>query len=188
MGEHVCPWWGGYFLDNRLRRLIHQPDRILGPFLSPGMTVMDFGCGMGLFSIAAAKLVGATGTVIAVDLQPRMLSALRKRAEKAGVADWIRTHVCPRESVGIRQPIDFALAFWSLHEAPDPSVVLTEIHNCLVDRGKLLIAEPRGHVSGKDFEQMTRVARRVGLNADQQVRVRLSRAITFVKSDEDALP
>ena len=119
MGEHVCPWWGGYFLDNRLRRLIHQPERILGPFLSPGMTVMDFGCGMGLFSIAAAKLVGATGTVIAVDLQPQMLNALRRRAEKAAVADRIQTHACPRDSVGINQPIDFALAFWSLHEAPD---------------------------------------------------------------------
>ncbi len=55
---HVCPWWGGYFLDNRFRRLLHKPHMILAPYVREGMTVMDFGCGMGLFSIAMAKMVG----------------------------------------------------------------------------------------------------------------------------------
>ena len=43
MDEHVCPWWGGYFIDNPLRRLLHNPKKILGPYVKPGMTVMDFG-------------------------------------------------------------------------------------------------------------------------------------------------
>jgi hypothetical protein len=38
--SHVCPWWGGYFLDNPLRRLLHDPEKIVGPYLRPGMTVM----------------------------------------------------------------------------------------------------------------------------------------------------
>jgi hypothetical protein len=29
--SHVCPWWGGYFIDNPLRRLIHDPEKIVGP-------------------------------------------------------------------------------------------------------------------------------------------------------------
>ena len=77
---------GGYFIDNRFRRLLHQPEKILAAYLQPGMTAMDFGCGMGFFSIPMAKLVEASGTVIAVDLQSQMLRTLRKRAEKAGVA------------------------------------------------------------------------------------------------------
>jgi hypothetical protein len=28
---HICPWWGGYFIDNRLRRLLHDPEKIVGP-------------------------------------------------------------------------------------------------------------------------------------------------------------
>ena len=40
---HVCPWWGGYFIDNPLRRLLHNPDKIVGPYVMPGMTVMDVG-------------------------------------------------------------------------------------------------------------------------------------------------
>ena len=89
MAGHVCPWWGGYFIDNWLRRLFHDPDAILRPYVHPGMTVMDVGCGMGLFAIAMARLVGPTGKVIAVDLQQQMLDVLGKRALKAGVADRI---------------------------------------------------------------------------------------------------
>ena len=55
---HVCPWWGGYFIDNPLRRLLHNPEKIIGPYVRPGMTVMDVGCGMGFCSIAMAKIVG----------------------------------------------------------------------------------------------------------------------------------
>ena len=82
MGPHVCPWWGGYFIDNRLRRWLHNPEQILAPYVSPGMTAMDFGCGMGMFSIAMAKLVGDKGRVIAVDLQQKMLDVLQKRARR----------------------------------------------------------------------------------------------------------
>ena len=37
---HVCPWWGGYFIDNPLRRLLHVPEKIVGPCVQPGMTVI----------------------------------------------------------------------------------------------------------------------------------------------------
>ncbi len=181
MGEHVCPWWGGYFLDNRLRRLIHRPEKILKPFLRQGMSVLDFGCGMGLFSIAAAKLVGDAGKVTAVDLQPQMLAALRKRAEKAGVVDRIETHACPRDSIGIRLDVDFALAFWSLHETPDQRVVLTEIHDLLIQGGRLLVVEPRGHVTAKSFDGMAQSAQQVGFQAEQEPDVRWSRAAIFMK-------
>ena len=80
MAPHVCPWWGGYFIDNPLRRWVHNPHAILSPYVTTGMTVLDFGCGMGLFAIALAKLVGETGKVIAVDLQQQMLDVLVKRA------------------------------------------------------------------------------------------------------------
>ena len=101
MATHVCPWWGGYFIDHRLRRLLHPPERIVGPYLRPGMQALDFGCGMGIFTLAMAKLVGDTGRVVAADLQPQMLDVLRKRAERAGLAARIQTHVCQPDRIGI---------------------------------------------------------------------------------------
>jgi ubiquinone/menaquinone biosynthesis C-methylase UbiE len=181
MGEHVCPWWGGYFLDNWFRRLIHRPERILAPFLAEGMSVLDVGCGMGLFSIAAARLVGQSGRVIAIDLQPQMLSTLLKRATRAGVADRIQTHACPRDSLGIRVRCEFAIAFWSLHETPNQGVILSELFELLAQGGRLLVVEPRGHVTRKAFDAMTAMAEAIGYRADQQPAIRLSRAVAFRK-------
>lgn len=181
MAGHVCPWWGGYFIDNRFRRLLHKPEKILAPYLHWGMTAMDFGCGMGIFTIPLAKMVGDGGCVIAVDLQQRMLDVLAKRAERAGVADRIHPHRCESDTIGIDESVDFALAFWSAHEAPDLRRLLEELHGCLVSGGRLLVAEPRGHVSAKTFGQMVATAQEVGLVLDEEPRIRLSRAATFVR-------
>jgi len=181
MVGYVCPWWGGYFIDNRLRRLLHKPKKILGPYLREGMAVMDFGCGMGFFSIPMAKMVGKGGTVIAADLQAKMLQVVRKRAERAGVAQTIRTHRCDRDRIGITEPLDFVLAFWSAHEAPDLPGLFAQLHDGLVVGGRLLLAEPRGHVSTRGFGHMMDMADQVGLNVEGQPRIRLSRSATFVK-------
>ena len=58
----VCPWWLAYTFDNRLRRLLYKPEMVLKPYVNPGMTLLDLGCGMGFFSIAMASLAGDTGS------------------------------------------------------------------------------------------------------------------------------
>ena len=181
MASHTCPWWGGYFIDNRLRRLLHKPERILAPYVQPGMTVMDFGCGMGFFSIAMAKMMGSEGCVIAVDVQPQMLDTLRKRAERAGVGERIRTHQCEPDSIGADDPVDFVLAFWAAHEASDIRNVVTQVHGSLRPGGKFLAAEPWIHVSARAFRQMLEAAEDVGLRLVDEPRVRLSWTALFVK-------
>jgi SAM-dependent methyltransferase len=179
MGSHVCPWWGGYFIDNRLRRWIHNPERILAPYVTPGITALDFGCGMGMFAIAMAKLVGNEGRVIAVDLQQKMLDVLQKRARKDGVANRILTHRCEANSMGLAEPVDFALAFYSAHEVPDERRLLSEIHGLLRPTGTLLVVEPKGHVTASDFSQMLSLAREIGFVEREQPEVRWSRAIVL---------
>ncbi len=181
MGSHVCPWWGGYFLDNRLRRWLHNPDQILAPYVKPGITALDFGCGMGMFAIAMAKLVGEAGRVIAADLQPQMLHVLQARAQKAGVADRIRTHRCETDRIGLDEPIDFALACYSAHEVPHLERLLAELHGCLRSPGKFLVIEPIGHVTAKDFAKMMSLAEQIGFRESERPHVRLSRAAVLTK-------
>jgi ubiquinone/menaquinone biosynthesis C-methylase UbiE len=178
---HICPWWGGYFIDNRLRRLLHDPEKIVGPYVQPGMTVMDVGCGMGMFSIAMAKMVGEQGWVIAVDLQQKMLDVLWRRAEREGVADRIRLHRCERDRLGVDEKADFAVAFAMVHEVRDQRRLLGEIHGCLKAGGKLLVAEPRLHVHGRAFAETVALAEGVGLRAVEQPKVRGCRAVVFGK-------
>ena len=181
MNRHVCPWWGGYFIDNWFRRWFHNPERILAPHVRPGMTVMDFGCGMGVFSIEMARLVGSQGQVVAVDLQQRMLDVLRKRAERAGVANRIRTHHCAADSIGIDDSVDFTLAFYSAHEVPDLSRLLREIYLCLRPKGRMMMVEPIGHVTRGHFETMAALAQEIGFKADEHPRICLSRAVVLEK-------
>ena len=179
--KHVCPWWGGYFIDNRLRRWLHDAAGILGPYVQPDMTVMDVGCGMGMFSIAMARLVGDRGRVIAVDVQPQMLAVLATRARAAGVADRITLHRCEATSIGVVEPVDFVLAFYSAHEVPDLRHLLCEIHQCLRPRGTFFVVEPRGHVAAHSFESMLAMAEEVGLRVHERPHVRLSRAAILLK-------
>lgn len=181
MGPHVCPWWGGYFIDNPLRRWLHNPERILAPYVKPGMAALDFGCGMGLFTIAMAKLVGEQGRVVAADLQPRMLAVLQRRAERAGVADRIRTHRCQPASIGLAEPLDFALAFWSIHETLDMKHLFAEVYGCLRPGGRFLAVEPIGHVTAEAFAGMMELAAEAGFREQERPRVRLSRAVVLVK-------
>jgi len=180
--SHVCPWWGGYFIDNPLRRLIHNPEKIVGPYVQPGMAVMDVGCGMGLFSIAMAKIVGDEGRVIAIDLQQQMLDTLRRRAERAGVADRIETHKCEQNHLGVDAQADFALAFMMVHEVPDQRRLLGEIHACLKPGGKLLVAEPKIHVPGRAFQQTVTTAGEVGLRVVEEPRVHGCRAVVLERA------
>src|SRR4030067_2381460 len=91
--KHVCPWWCAYTFDNFLRKLIHDPEEILRPYVAEGNTALDLGPGMGYFSIPLARMVGEIGKVIAADVQPEMLKVLQKRAKKAGVEHRIIPHL-----------------------------------------------------------------------------------------------
>ena len=181
MAERVCPWWMGFLIDNPLRRMIHNPEKILEPYVSLGMTAMDVGCGRGLFSIAMAKMVGDGGQVIAVDLQQKMLDALRRRAEKAGLLQRIHVHRCEADNLNIDAKADFALAFAMVHEVPDTQRFLGQVYACMKTSGTLLIAEPRLHVPAGSFQKTVEVAHAVGFRQLEQPQVPLCRAMVFIK-------
>ena len=177
----VCPWWLCYSFDNPLRRLFHDPERLLDPYVMPGMTVVDIGCGMGYFTIGLAKLAGPEGKVIAVDRQQQMLDALGRRARRAGMADRIVLHRCRKESLGVKEPADFVLAFWMAHEVPDAPRFFREIFTLLKTEGRLLLVEPKVHVTQRSLEWTLAVCRETGFRILEEPVVALSRAFLMCR-------
>jgi len=186
MAGHVCPWWAvSLTIDPPFRRWLHDPQKIVGPYVQSGMTVIDVGCGVGWFSIPMARMVGPHGRVLAVDLQPQMLDMLRRRAEKAGGADRIGLHKCEQNRLGLDAEADFALIFAMLHEVPAPARLLGEVRALLRPGGKLLLAEPPLHVSKKRFAREMALAEDAGLQLAERPQVRWSHAAVFVKPTDD---
>ena len=178
-GAHVCPWWFAYTFDNPLRRFIHNPETMLSPYVEKGMTVLDTGCGMGFFTIAMAELVGRDGKVVAVDLQPKMLEVMMKRAGRYGLAGRITPHLCGPLELGLQGNFGFALAFWMVHEVPDAGQFFRQVYSHLLPGGCLLYTEPAFHVGEKDFRAMVAEAREAGFVRCAVPEVRFSRAGLF---------
>lgn len=181
MSDHICPWWLSYTFDNPLRHFFHRPEKIFGSYVAEGMTVLDVGCGMGFFSISLAKLVGSKGCVIAADVQQKMLNTLKRRAEKAGVSDRIRIHRCEPNNLRVETTVDFILAFWMVHEVPDPDMFFRQACSCLKPNGKIFIAEPRFHVSSRHFQEILVSAQKYGLKQYGSPCIRFSWSAIFGK-------
>ncbi len=184
MDTHVCPWWLGYFLASPLRRLSHKPEKILAEYVDAGYKVLDIGSGMGFFSIPMARTVGRSGRVYCLDIQEKMIRELEKRAENAGVAGSIETRICEPRSLNIDDlegKLDFALAFAVVHEVPDRGALFSQVHTALKRGRKLLVAEPNGHVSKKQFEAMIHEATAYGFEVMERPLIPRSRSCALTK-------
>jgi ubiquinone/menaquinone biosynthesis C-methylase UbiE len=160
--KHVCPWWHCFAFDNIFRKVLQDPEKILKPYIQEGSTILDIGCGMGYFTIALARIVGEKGQVIAVDIQKRMLSALERRAKRARLEKRIVLQLNTQDSLRIDRKADFALAFWMIHEVPDPVRFLEQIKLNLKSGALFLMVEPIIHVNRKMFEETVRLVQEVG--------------------------
>src|SRR5436305_779679 len=185
MPHSVCPWWLGYLLTSPIRRWIGQnPHAIVEPYARQGMTILEPGPGMGFFTIPLARLVGDGGRVIAVDLQPKMIEALKKRARKAGVADRIDARVTSAETLGLNDfagKIDFTLAFAMVHEFPDAQHFFDEVARASKPGATLLLAEPRGHVKDAAFDAELSAAAKSGFQSLARPRIARSHAAVLGK-------
>lgn len=175
MSNHVCPWWLAYTFDNPLRKFFHRPEKILGAYVRGGMTVLDVGCGMGYFSIGMARIVGNRGRVISVDIQGKMLAKLRRRAEREEVSEVVDARLSSQSGIGVEEKVDFALAFWMVHEVPDKERLFSELCSTLKPGGLLLIVEPVFHVSSGDFRAELEVAKSKGFCVERSPRIAFSR-------------
>ena len=184
MSHRVCPWWMGYLLASPLRRWRQDPSKILPPYVGAGMTVLEPGPGMGFFTLELARLAGPAGRVVAVDIQARMLASLKRRLRRAGLEERVDMRLASKESLGLGDlagGVDFALAFYMVHEAPAADRFFAEVAATLKPGGCVLLAEPAGHVKPIDFENELRMAAQAGLEAVERPVIRRSIAAVLRK-------
>ncbi len=180
--NRVCPVAIAGGLDNRFRRWIQNPQKILRPYIKEGMTVLDIGCGPGFFSIEIAQMVGKAGRVIASDLQEGMLRKIKDKIHGTELEERILLHQCRKDSIGISEQVDFVLAFYMIHELPDQKRFFDEISNILRTDGQFLMAEPPFHVSRKAFEETVGTARSAGFTPVERPKIFLSKAVLLQKN------
>jgi SAM-dependent methyltransferase len=182
--HRVCPWWLGYLLASPLRRIFNPPAKVLAGHGRPGMTVLEPGPGMGFFTLELARLVGGSGRVIAVDIQPRMLDGLRRRAAKAGVLDRVDARLAAPDSLGLADlegVVDFTLASAVVHELPAAAPFFREVGRASKPGARLLLVEPAGHVRASLFDAELKAAGEAGFTLVESPSVRRSRAALLEK-------
>ncbi|PKN71723.1 MAG: hypothetical protein CVU54_01500 [Deltaproteobacteria bacterium HGW-Deltaproteobacteria-12] len=183
--KHVCPWWLCFTFDNVFRKILQDPVEIIQPYIKEGDKILDVGPGMGYFTIPLARLTGSKGQVIAADIQEKMLLALKKRAERAGVNERIILHLCSSDLLDVREKVDFILAFWMLHEVPDKHRFLNELFGALKENGTFLLVEPLMHVTKTGFAETVTLALKTGFTLGKRPRIFISRAALLVKLAEN---
>ena len=184
MSHRVCPWWLGYFLISPLRRWWQNPARILDGYVHPGMTALEPGPGMGFFTLELLRLVGPTGRVIAVDVQPKMIDRLKRRADKAGLLNRLDARLASAEAMALNDlsaSVDFTLAFAVVHEFPDTREFFRQIAAASKPGASLLLAEPPGHVKSATFESEITAAGESGFQLQSRPSVPRSHAALLQK-------
>jgi len=179
--NHVCPWWLAYTFDNPIRTFFHKPEKMFSGYVKAGDVVADIGCGMGYFSISLAHMVKPDGKVYAIDIQTQMLNKVKKRAIKAGVSEHIITQLSSQSNLVFKEPVDFALAFWMIHETRDKTKFFKKIFKGLKNQGLLLVTEPKFHVSQQALGDEIKSAENAGFKVKDKPKISLSRSVLLEK-------
>jgi ubiquinone/menaquinone biosynthesis C-methylase UbiE len=133
-------------LTYKFRDLLQNPRRSLEKAqLRRGMSVVDYGCGPGSFTIPAAELAGPEGKVFAVDIHPFAIRSVEDKARRKGLQN-VQTILVQGYDTGIQDSsIDRVLLIDTIHLIEDPDALFREIHRMLKPSGLLFME--KGHMA-----------------------------------------
>lgn len=159
---------GAGWLERPSREREEQPTKLLESLrIEKGSKVADIGAGSGYFTVRLAKLVGETGTVYAVDIQPEMLTILRNRAKKEGLEN---IELVQGTIVDPKLPadtIDLILLVDVYHEFSHPWEMADAMIRSLKPGGRIVFVEYR-------LEDPSVPIKRVHKMSEEQVRKEMS--------------
>ena len=123
----------------RLRERFQDPAEALRKAgLENGQVVLDFGCGVGSYTLPAARIVGEQGLIYALDVHPLAIEDVERRARKAGLAN-LRTIVSGRDTGLPDGSVDVVLLYDVLHAVADKPALLSELQRILKPEGSLSV-------------------------------------------------
>ena len=111
-----------------------------------GQTVLDFGCGLGIYTIRVAKIVGEQGMVYALDKDKEVLDQLMQKAQSAGLRNIRRMETSGELGIDLAdESVDVVLLFDVFHSFYFPQVddrkkLLGEVHRIMKPSGFLSIS------------------------------------------------
>ena len=92
-----------------------------------GQTVLDFGCGSGHFSIAAARIVGEKGMVYALDIHPLAIRTVERKVAKNNISN-VTTILSNRKTGLPEESVDVVLLYRTFYLVKDKQGLLDELH------------------------------------------------------------
>jgi FkbM family methyltransferase len=140
----VMGWQGAAWLEREERQREERSDLLLAALaLAPGDVVADIGAGTGYLSRRMATVVGRSGQVLAVDLQPEMIQLLTQLAQKAQLSQIVPVQ-CSETDVGLQaNSVDLAIMVDVYHELAYPFEVLASVVRALKPGGRVVFVEYR---------------------------------------------
>ena len=108
------------------------------------ISIGDFGCGTGYFSIPLAKKIGKEGKVYSLDVVPEKLEAVESQAKTLGLTNLIikRVNLENKEGSKLRaESVDWVIMKDVLFQNKEKSNMLEEAKRILKPGGKILLVE-----------------------------------------------
>lgn len=140
----VMSWHGAAWLERPERTREERPDLLLPLLpLKPGMVVADIGAGSGYYSRRIAPRLAPGGKVIAVDVQPEMITLLKKQIAEARILN-IDTLLATETDCRLApESIDLALFVDVYHELLFPIETMHCVRRALKTGGQIALVEFR---------------------------------------------
>ena len=111
--------------------------------VKPGMSICDMGCGNGFHTLKMAEMVGKTGTVYGVDVQPEMLKFMRERFETQGIENVVPILGSFHNPHLPKNSVDMILLVDVYHEFSHPEFMLKSMRDALKPDGVIVLVEYR---------------------------------------------
>ena len=128
---------------NRAKNL--QIDRVMDLLhIQSGKTVADIGAGGGWFSVRAARRVAPSGKVIAEDINPAYIDAIRQRAQHENLSNIEPLLGTPDDPKLTPNSIDAVLMLKVYHEIAHPQLLLANLRAAMRPNARFGIIDRNG--------------------------------------------
>lgn len=141
---HVMGPGGILWLERSERETEERPQDVIDALqIKPGQTIADLGAGSGYYSFRIAALVGPTGKVLAIDIEPAMLEVITQRARREGIANIATVRGSTQDPNLAPRSVDLLFMVDVYHELEFPYEVMTKVRAALKPGGRVALVEYR---------------------------------------------